>query len=87
MERMGKRDGRGGRETVLGVSLGTRQYANDLNRLIEMQAIVIDRLENFRFAIPDDKPEIIRALIYVLSSMIKGRMQDGVQIPLHVTPL
>lgn len=72
---------------TLALFYGTRQYANDPDRLIEMQAIVVDLLENFRFAIPADKPKIIRAPIFVMSPMVKGRMQEGVQMPLHVTPL
>ncbi|GJE88903.1 cytochrome P450 [Phanerochaete sordida] len=55
--------------------------------VIEMQAIVVDLVENFRFAIPDDKPEIIRAPTMTMGPMVKGKMQEGFQMPLHVVPV
>lgn len=52
-----------------------------------MQAFVVDLLEGFRFSLPADKPEIVRLPSGVMSPMIKGRMQEGAQMPLFVEPL
>ena len=54
-------------------------------RLIEMQAIVSDLVENFKFALPEDKPEILRAPVLVMGPMIKGKLNEGMKLPLHVT--
>lgn len=52
-----------------------------------MQAIVTDLVENFKFELPEDRPEILRAPVGVMSPMLKGRMQEGMKMPLHVTAL
>lgn len=52
--------------------------------MIEMQAIVADLIEHFRFSIPDDKPEIVRAPSMLMAPMIKGKEHEGSQMPLHV---
>ena len=56
-------------------------------RLIEMQAIVTDLVENFKFALPEDKPEILRAPLGIMGPMIKGKLNEGMRLPLHVTVL
>ena len=56
-------------------------------RLIEMQAMIADLVENFKFDIPADKPEILRAPAGFMSYMIKGKMHEGMQMPLHVTAI
>jgi alkylphenol/PAH-inducible cytochrome P450 monooxygenase len=53
-----------------------------------MQAIAADLVENFKFALTADKPEIIRTPTGgIMSPMVKGREHEGVQMPLHVTAL
>lgn len=61
--------------------------ADTLFRVIEMQAIAVELVENFRFSIPDDKPEIIRVPTMTMGPMIKGKMHEGYQMPLHVVPI
>lgn len=55
--------------------------------MIEMQAIATDLLENFKFALPEDKPEIMRLPTGLMSPIVKTRMGEGLQMPLHVTAL
>ena len=50
-----------------------------------MQAIVADLIENFKFSIPDDKPEIIRVPSGVMGPMVAGRENEGMLMPLRVT--
>ncbi|PSS30876.1 hypothetical protein PHLCEN_2v2603 [Hermanssonia centrifuga] len=57
------------------------------NRVIEMQAIMFDLIENFKFALAEDKPEILRVPMGIMGPMVKGKMHEGVQLPLRVTPL
>lgn len=58
-----------------------------LRRMIEMQAIAVDLLENFRFAVPADAPEIIRLPTGLMAPIVKSSMKEGLQMPLHVTAL
>ncbi|GJE98387.1 cytochrome P450 [Phanerochaete sordida] len=55
--------------------------------LMEMQAIITDLVENFQFSIPEDKPEIIRVPANLMAPMIKGRLDEGAQMPLYVVAL
>lgn len=55
--------------------------------MIEMQAITVDLVENFQFSIPKEKPEIIRVPSGIMGPMVKGKMHEGMQMPLHVTAL
>lgn len=48
---------------------------------------MVELVENFKFALPEDEPEIIRVPTSIMSPMVKGRMGEGVQMPLHVTAL
>ena len=52
-----------------------------------MQAIVADLIENFKFALPENRPEIIRVPLDIMGPMVKEKMEEGVQMPLHVTAL
>lgn len=52
-----------------------------------MQAIAVDLLENFRFAVPADAPEIIRLPTGLMAPIVKTNMKEGLQMPLHVTAL
>ena len=60
---------------------------DDFSSVIEMQAIAADLVENFQFGIPEDKPEIIRVPAGLMGPMVKGKMREGLQMPLHVTAL
>ena len=53
--------------------------------MIEMQAFVSDLVENFKFGLPEDGPEIVRAPLGVMSPMVKGKLHEGMQMPIHVT--
>ncbi|KAI0719203.1 PAH-inducible cytochrome P450 monooxygenase PC-PAH 1 [Fomitopsis betulina] len=55
--------------------------------VIELQAIVVELLENFAFAIPEDKPDIQRVAGGLMIPMIRGRPELGSQMPLKVTPI
>lgn len=52
-----------------------------------MQAIVTDLIENFTFTLPEDRTEIIRVPLDIMGPMVKGKMEGGVQMPLHVAAL
>lgn len=52
-----------------------------------MQAIVADLIENFKFGIPDDKPEILRVPAGVMGPMVRGRESEGMLMPLRVSPV
>ena len=58
------------------------------NRLIEMQAILVALIEEFEFSLPptgkDEDIEILRTPVGIMSPTIKGRPNDGVQMPLIV---
>ena len=58
-----------------------------LNRLLEMQAIAADLIENFKFSIPEEKPDIIRVPAGVMGPMVRGRENEGMLMPLHVVPV
>ncbi|EMD37290.1 hypothetical protein CERSUDRAFT_113940 [Gelatoporia subvermispora B] len=55
--------------------------------ILEMQAILVELLENFKFAIPEDKPEIQRVPAGLMVPMIRNKMNLGVQMPLEVTAI
>ncbi|KAI0338646.1 cytochrome P450 [Trametopsis cervina] len=55
--------------------------------LIEMQAIIVELIENFEFSLPKEDMEILRMPVGVMAPMIKGRQQEGVLMPLNVRPL
>lgn len=50
-----------------------------------MQAIVADLIENFKFSIPDEKPEIVRVPAGIMGPMVRGREKEGMLMPLRVT--
>ena len=55
--------------------------------LIELQAILVGLIENFEFSLPPEKLEILRMPIGVMSPMVKGRLEEGVMMPLTVRPI
>ena len=50
-----------------------------------MQAILVELIEHFEFAIPDDKPEIVRFPAGLLTPLVKSDMAAGPQMPLRVS--
>ena len=73
------------KDTGLG-RLPSREYAINTAWLAAV-AIAADLVENFQFTIPKDKPEIIRVPAGIMGPMVKGKMREGMQMPLHVTAL
>ncbi|OCH89199.1 PAH-inducible cytochrome P450 monooxygenase PC-PAH 1 [Obba rivulosa] len=53
--------------------------------ILEMQAILVELLENFEFSIPDDKPEIQRVPAGLMVPMIRNKMHLGTQMPLKIS--
>ncbi|KAF9019068.1 cytochrome P450 [Hymenopellis radicata] len=54
--------------------------------LIEMQIILTEMLENFKFTFPKDV-DIKRAPSGLMLPFVRGKMREGIQMPLHVTAL
>jgi len=42
-------------------------------------------IENFKFELPEDRPEILRMPMFIMGPMVKGKLHEGVQMPLRVT--
>lgn len=61
--------------------------AHSYCRIIELQAIIVELVENFRYNIPEEKPEIARIPAGIMGPVVKGKMYEGIQMPLHVTAL
>ncbi|KIP03775.1 hypothetical protein PHLGIDRAFT_129943 [Phlebiopsis gigantea 11061_1 CR5-6] len=55
--------------------------------IIELQAIIVELVENFKYNIPEEKPEIARIPAGIMGPVVKGKMYEGIQMPLHVTAL
>ncbi|EKM52322.1 uncharacterized protein PHACADRAFT_211594 [Phanerochaete carnosa HHB-10118-sp] len=55
--------------------------------VIEMQTLIVELVENFKFSIPDDNADIIRTPTLTMGPMIKGRIHEGFQMLLHVVPV
>ncbi|KAI0354772.1 PAH-inducible cytochrome P450 monooxygenase PC-PAH 1 [Trametes cingulata] len=53
--------------------------------VIEMQAILVELIEQFEFTIPEDKPEIIRFAAGLVAPLVKDDMHAGPQMPLQVS--
>ena len=58
-----------------------------LFRIIEMQAILVELIEHFEFAIPEDKPEIVRFPAGLVAPLVKSEMHLGPQMPLRISPV
>lgn len=52
--------------------------------LIELQAILVEMIENFEFSLPKGV-EILRLPAGIMIPMVKGRMHEGTQMPLNLT--
>lgn len=53
--------------------------------IIEMQAILVELIEQFEFTIPDDKPTIISFPAGLTVPLVKEDMKAGPQMPLMVS--
>jgi hypothetical protein len=53
--------------------------------MLEMQAVLIELIENFEFALSD--AEITRVYAGAVTPMVKGQFEHGTQMPLVVTPI
>lgn len=56
---------------------------------MEMQAVIVPLVESFEFSIPPGGLDIqaIPAGSSPVSPMIRGRLHEGIQMPLHVKPI
>ncbi|KAH7920396.1 cytochrome P450 [Leucogyrophana mollusca] len=54
--------------------------------LLEMQAVLVELIERFDFQFPEGV-EIIRLNAGIMIPMVKGKMQEGAQVPLRVSLL
>lgn len=52
-----------------------------------MQAILVELIDSFVFAPPDKDIEIERKPAGIMIPMVKGRMHEGTQMPLRVSPV
>ncbi len=53
---------------------------------MEMQVIVTELLSSFEFSLPEESFELIHAFgAQSLSPVVKGKTQEGEQVPLRVT--
>lgn len=54
-------------------------------RVLEMQAILTELIETFEFAKPKQGLDIMRVPAGIMVPMIRGKMHEGVQMPLQVS--
>ena len=54
-------------------------------RMIQMQAIVVELIEHFTFAVPEDKPQVLHLPSGLATPIVKGNEVAGAQMPLQVT--
>ncbi|KAF8514728.1 cytochrome P450 [Hysterangium stoloniferum] len=55
--------------------------------MLELQAILAELVENFRFSSAPGNPEIIRAPMGIMGPMVKGVNPPRVELPLTITPV
>ena len=55
--------------------------------MIEMQAVLVALIEKFEFSLPSTKTEILRMPVTLMSPMVKGKLDEGVMMPLLVRSL
>ncbi|KAF8509096.1 cytochrome P450 [Gautieria morchelliformis] len=84
----------GNQKTGLGVfanlatfSSGQRSCIGWRFALIEMQAILIELLENLEFSPPPGNIEIIRGATGLMSPLVKGSSSRSMELPLTITPI
>ncbi|GJJ11014.1 hypothetical protein Clacol_005243 [Clathrus columnatus] len=59
---------------------------NPRKRVLEMQAILLELIENFEFSPPPGNIEIIRASVRIMGPMVKGSKSGRTELPLTVKP-
>ncbi|KAI0706269.1 cytochrome P450 [Cerioporus squamosus] len=81
-------------ETYVGVTSNLMTFGAGLQgcigwrfALIEIQAILVELVERFAFAIPEDKPEIVQLPAGLATPIVNGEETVGAQMPLQVTPV
>ncbi|TFY57340.1 hypothetical protein EVJ58_g7078 [Rhodofomes roseus] len=55
--------------------------------VLEVQAVLVDLIENFEFELPDEKPDIQRVPAGVTIPIIRNNMHLGSQMPLKIIPV
>ncbi|KAJ8509305.1 hypothetical protein ONZ45_g8509 [Pleurotus djamor] len=68
--------------SLMSFGSGTRGCIGWRFALLELQALLIELIENFEFRMPKDV-EILRMPAGVMVPMVKGRMHEGTQMPLN----
>jgi hypothetical protein len=53
-------------------------------RVLEMQAVLVELIENFEYRFPEGV-EIIRLNAGLMAPMVEGKMEEGLQMPLEVS--
>ncbi|RDX46745.1 cytochrome P450 [Lentinus brumalis] len=77
-------------ETYVGVTSNLMTFGAGLQAcigLIEIQAILVELIERFAFATPEDMPEIVQLPAGLATPIVKGEEAVGAQMPLQVTPI
>ncbi|GJJ11694.1 hypothetical protein Clacol_005930 [Clathrus columnatus] len=77
-------------QTRLGVIGNIATFSSGIRSCIgvlEMQAILLELIENFEFSPPPGNIEIIRASVRVMGPMVKGSKSGRTELPLTVKPL
>ena len=54
-------------------------------RLIEMQALTVELLERFELGLPKEEYEILRVPAGLMIPLVRGKMELGSVMPLHVS--
>ncbi|KAF7790145.1 hypothetical protein EIP86_001097 [Pleurotus ostreatoroseus] len=53
--------------------------------LLETLSLLVELIENFRFSLSSEEAEIMRVPAGIMIPMVRGRMGEGTQMPLHVS--
>ncbi|KAF7791574.1 hypothetical protein EIP86_002590 [Pleurotus ostreatoroseus] len=72
---------------LMSFSAGLRGCIGWRFSVIEMQAIMFDLVENFKFTLPEEKLEILRLPAGLMGPLIKEKPQEGLAMPLRIVPL
>ncbi|KAL6303953.1 cytochrome P450 [Sparassis latifolia] len=72
---------------LMSFSAGVRGCIGWRFSILEMQTILVELLENFKFSIPSYKPDIQRIPSGLMAPMVRDKMHLGTQMPLRVVVL
>lgn len=53
--------------------------------VIEMQALIVELIENFQFSLPAGGVDIQRSSAGFMIPLIRGKIEEGAQVPLTVS--